>query len=188
MLDKILELDKEFFLLLNGDGGAVMDSVMWALSSKMIFFLLVIVFLLLMRLIKDSTFKQLLFMLISLALIVLLADQTSNIFKDNLCKLRPTHNPELANIVHIVNNYKGGLYGTVSAHAANGFGLGIFMSLVYRRKWFTWSVMSLFSLIAYSRIYLSVHYPLDIILGIFFGLLYGVLVYNLYKRFFYVHN
>lgn len=184
MLEKILELDKESFLFINGDGGAIMDSVMWALSSKLTYVILVIVFLVLMRIVKDATFRNLFFILASMALIVLLADQTSNFFNDYFCKLRPTHNPEIANIVHIVNNYRGGQYGTVSAHAANGFGIGIFMTLTYRERWFSWSVMGFFTLIAFSRIYLSVHYPLDILLGIFFGLLYGFIVYKLYKKFY----
>ncbi len=183
MKEKLLEWDKNLFLSLNADCGALLDSIMWYFSWIGSFVILAFFFYFLMYKNRGYSIKQILILLLVMGFIVLLADQTSNFFKENMSKFRPTHNPELKGMIHTVNGYIGGLYGTVSGHAANAFGLASFMVLVYNRRWFSWFALSYAAIIAYSRIYLGVHYPLDLIFGTFFGLLYGYLVYRLYMRY-----
>lgn len=183
MIDKVLNCDKELFLALNFDGGSFLDNIMWMLSSIMSYIIMVIVFLFLARKLRQLSYKNIAILFLFLAFIVLLADQSSGFFKDYMPKLRPSRNPELAGLTHTVRGYIGGMYGTVSAHAANGFGLAVFMCFVLRNKTFTYCVITYVALISYSRIYLSVHYPLDIFFGMLMGVFYGFAVYKLYMWF-----
>lgn len=185
MIEKILELDKNIFLALNFDGGWLMDNVMWYFSWIGSFFIMVIFFFVMMRKYKQVSYKNILILLLFMGLIVLCADQTSNFFKANIPKFRPSHNPDLQGLIHTVRDYFGGLYGTVSGHSANAFGLASFIALIYSRRWMTWTVMIYSIIIVYSRIYLSAHFPLDIIFGACFGLLYGYLIYKLYVNYSY---
>jgi len=113
---------------------------------------------------------------IFIILTVLLTDQSCNILKETVCRLRPTHNPEIASFIHTVNDYEGGRYGFPSAHACNTFGIAVFLYCVLRpKRWgvtailFTWAAM-----MSYSRIYLGVHYPGDILCGAALGVLIGL--------------
>jgi undecaprenyl-diphosphatase len=121
--------------------------------------------------------------LVCIALTILLADQiTSTFMKPFFSRLRPTHDPELENLVHIVNGYRGGKFGFASSHAANTFGLAMFVFLLFRNRskhvaWiFLWAAV-----VAYSRIYLGVHYPGDIIVGGFVGMICAFGCYHLFK-------
>lgn len=181
MTDKILQLDRDLFLALNFDGGWLLDDIMWYFSWIGSYVIMGLFFLVLMRYQKQISYKNILLLLLFIGAIILCADQTANFFKANLPKFRPSHTPELVGQIHTVRDYFGGLYGTVSGHAANGFGIAMFISLVYARRWFTWTVMLYVACIAYSRIYLSAHFPLDIIFGTLFGLFYGYLFFKLYN-------
>ena len=100
---------------------------------------------------------------------VILADQVCNIFKYGFEKLRPTHNPLTADLVHTVNNYRGGLYGTFSAHTATCFVIATYTSLIFKSKLYTLLIFAWAILVAYSRIYLGVHFPFDIMGGAITG-------------------
>ena len=181
MIDKIINADKSIFLDLNFNGGYIMDNIMWFFSWIGSYIMMVIFFLVMMKYYRKIPYKKILILMLFMGLIVLLCDQTANFFKHNIPKFRPTHDPSLAGLVHTVRGYVGGLYGTVSGHACNGFGLATFISLVYSRRAMTIFVMLYVATISYSRIYLGVHFPLDIISGALFGLFYGWAVYKLYN-------
>jgi undecaprenyl-diphosphatase len=120
---------------------------------------------------------------VSFAILVTLCDQISaSIIKPCFARLRPTHHPDFMNLVQTVNGYRGGRYGFVSSHAANGFGAATFMALVYRYKWVTASVFLWALVSSYSRIYLGVHFISDILGGMALGVVLGVAVYYLCYR------
>lgn len=179
MIDSILAADQKLFLALNGDGGPVMDAVMWAFSSKFVWIpLYITVFYFVWRRVG---WRRFVIFVVAAALFVLCADQFCNFFKLYMPKLRPTHNEAIAAMVHTVNGYRGGLYGTVSSHAALSFGFAMMTSLVLRRRWYSWAIFGWAAVVAYSRIYLGVHYPLDLIFGTMAGLAFGWLFYRAYR-------
>ena len=107
------------------------------------------------------------------ALMILVSDQVANLAKVTFERLRPSNEPGLP--VHIVNAYKGGLYGFYSSHASNTFAIAVFLIvlLVKRFKWIWWITLPWALLMSYTRIYLGVHFPGDILMGIVMGCLIG---------------
>ena len=102
---------------------------------------------------------------------------SSGIIKPWVCRLRPTHEPEIAGLIHLVNGYTGGLYGFVSSHAANTMACALLFALLYRNKYATVALMLWVALNCYSRMYLGVHYPGDIIGGLLVGTLIAGMTY-----------
>lgn len=180
MYEKLLALDRELFLAINFDGGAFMDSLMVGATSKS--FLAVILVASLVYLYKKVPNIQILYTALALGLVILLADQTCNFFKDNMSRLRPMYEPLLEGMVYLVDGKRGGQYGTVSAHAANSVGTLLFMSLLVRHRLF-WALSVVASVaIMYSRAYLGYHYPLDLIYGTITGIIYANIAYCCYKK------
>ncbi|MTK54412.1 phosphatase PAP2 family protein [Paludibacter sp.] len=167
----LVEWDKHLLLFINQHNSSWLDSFYWTLSGS----LLPIVFgiVLLFLLVKDNGVKTIWY-LIFLGLTILLADNISSaIIKPVVARLRPSHDPSIMNLLHFVHDYKGGMYGFVSSHAANTFGVALFLSLLLRNHllsgaFFLWAVLT-----SYSRMYLGVHFPVDIIGGMVVGLLAG---------------
>ena len=119
-----------------------------------------------------------LYVVAGIALCILLADQiSSSILKPWVARLRPTHNPEIADLIHTVNGYRGGRYGFVSSHAANAATFVTFIALVFRNRFYTILLMLWAFLTAYSRVYLGVHYVGDVVCGALVGVLVGIGVY-----------
>lgn len=116
-----------------------------------------------------------------ITLVIVFADQISvHLFKDIFMRLRPCHNPTIADLVHTVNDSCGGKYGFVSSHAANTFALAAFVGLVLKNhfKWMFPFMLTWATIVSYSRIYLGVHYPGDILGGALLGALIGFLIYK----------
>ena len=123
-----------------------------------------------------------LYVVAGIALCILLSDQiSSSLLKPLVARLRPTHNPEIADLIHTVNGYRGGRYGFVSSHAANAATFVTFTALVFRNRLYT-ILLSLWAFFtAYSRVYLGVHYVGDVLCGALIGVLGGMGVYFVLK-------
>ncbi len=167
MLDYIVELDQQLFLALNGLQTPYFDSYMWLISGKFAYVLLALAFLYVSY---KKGWKECLLVIFTLALTILFADQiASGILKPLVCRLRPSRDKALEGLVYIVNGYRGGKYGFASSHAANAFGAAMLIALLFRNKGLTIWMFVWAALVAYSRIYLGVHYPGDIICGALIG-------------------
>ena len=111
---------------------------------------------------------------------ITIADQGANLFKDSFQRLRPCHNESLKDTLRLVKENCGGKYGFFSAHASNSFSLAIFFGLLFKNRirYIILITIVYASLISYSRIYLGVHFPIDIIIGSSFGLCVGFIMYS----------
>lgn len=179
-MDNIIDIDKKLLLFLNSFHSDALDPVMLLITKTQFWTPL---YLLLIYLIFKKYNTEGWLILAGAALAILLSDQiTSSLMKPFFARLRPSQEPSLQGLVHLVDDYKGGLYGFASSHAANTFATAFFVWLLfkdpYRWSWiiFIWAV-----LMTYTRIYLGVHYPGDILVGALLGLLCGYAGYRFYK-------
>ncbi|MBO4804355.1 MAG: phosphatase PAP2 family protein [Muribaculaceae bacterium] len=179
MIDYLIDIDSDALLAVNGLHNAFQDAFWWMVSAKWSSLLLMLaLFWILMR----QNRRHALLVLAMLVLAVLTADQVSSgLIKHLVERLRPTHDPSLDNMVHVVNGYRGGMYGFVSSHAANFFAAATLLSFITRRRLVLFSLTAWALLQCYSRIYLGVHYPGDILGGIIVGVLAGWLVWCLMR-------
>lgn len=178
-LDKIIELDKQLLLTLNGSDSLFWDGCM-AVYTTMIVWMPLAVFLLYV-LIKNNNIRTFLLLIAIIAVVFVITDGiTSTICKPFFERWRPTRDPELMYLVDVVNGYRCASYGFMSSHAANSFGIATFILLLMRNRALSLSLILWALLNSYSRIYLGVHYPGDIIGGTIVGVLTGVLMYRLY--------
>ena len=176
-MEWLIKLDKELLLYLNHINSPAYDNIMWWISRTNSWIPLYI-FLLIFIIYRERPYRFI-FTILFVAVTVTLCDQVSVLIKNLIERPRPTHDSEIAGMVHIINNYRGGMYGFVSSHAANSFGLAAFLSNQF--KHFRWSFFLVVwaVVVSYSRIYLGVHYPLDIVCGAILGSLIGIQCYVL---------
>lgn len=179
MIETLNTLDTNLFLFLNGVYNDYFNEFMWIVTRSATWAIIIVA---LLYVIFKKDWRQGIAIVVGIALVICLADQlSSGLIKPLVERWRPTHDPLIQNLVHVVNGYRGGNYGFVSSHAANSFGVALFLTLIFKRRLFTFVIFAWALILSYSRIYLGVHYPGDIICGALIGLGSGYLVYWVYK-------
>lgn len=178
MVEKILQWDRELFLLLNGMGSETYDGL-WLFITRQINWLPV--FILIAYLVfKRLGWRHAVMILLLIAILVTFTDQTTNLVKYHFQRLRPGSDPEFAHLIRAVQ--KRSSFSFFSAHASNSMGVAMFLFLIMRRYLKYMGFIFLWPLIfAYSRIYLGLHYPFDILCGYTWGAISGILGYQVYK-------
>ena len=180
-MEELIHLDKELLLWLNGSDSLFMDSLIMTLTNAKTWIPLYLsLFYVVLK--SNATVKDILLVLAAAGACVLLAGTIDDtIVKPLVARWRPGHDPEIGMLVDTVDGYRGGKYGFFSAHASNTFSIAVFFSLLMRQRLFTVFMVSYSLINCYTRMYLGVHYPGDITVGLLWGALVGWGVY----RFFY---
>jgi len=179
MLDQIIEFDRSLLLYLNNLGTPSWDGFWLVVTNKLTFIPLYLVLIYLIA--KRFTVKEIVILVLTIAGMILFTDQITNLFKFTFERLRPCAQEGV--LEHIRQSECWG-YGFFSGHSSNSMATAIFTGLMLRPLYknliyfmIVWSIV-----VAYSRIYLGLHYPLDIVCGLTFGVLSGYLFYNVFKR------
>jgi len=175
-------VDTNIFLFFNGLHNSFFDLLMHYTSERLTW---VPLYAALLYVIFRTWRWRGIYVAAALILSVAIADQiSSGIIKNAVERLRPSHEPSLAGVVHLFEGGRSGRYGFVSSHAANTFAIAQICLLVFRKPLLNLCLWSWAGLNAYSRIYLGVHYPLDILGGAAVGIVVAVLMYRLLLRIF----
>lgn len=178
-MDWILDLDRELFLFFNGLHNGWLDPMMMMITQTQFWAPL---YLFLIYLIFKNYQSEGWFVLAGVLVTILLADQiTSSLMKPFFARLRPSHEPSLSGLVHLVDGYAGGKYGFASSHAANTFGTAwlVWKVLGHRYRWM-WLMFVWCTLMTYTRLYLGVHYPGDLLVGALVGIGSGVIGWKVF--------
>ncbi len=191
MIDNLIHYDKWLFVTLNGWHSPLFDVIMVFFSNRLVWAPLYI--LIALWLFFEPSFtksekisikrRDLYFSLLFFAGIIItfgLTDTIANFIKEYFERLRPCHDESLKGMYRLLES-PGGLYGFVSNHASNVFGLALFTSLTFKKKWFTIFIFIWAAIVSYSRIYVGKHFPADVICGALLGLLLAFITYNIFS-------
>ena len=182
MFEEILKLDSKLFLFLNNLGTTKFDAFWLSLSkieANIVMYLFLIFLFFHIKKLRPK-FLYIFYLLFVIALMITITDQGSNFFKDSFQRLRPCYNESISDSLRLVKENCGGKYGFFSARASNSFSLAIFFGLLFKNRIRYMIIITIVyaSLISYSRIYLGVHFPIDIIVGSSFGIFVGFIIYS----------
>ncbi|MCQ2349944.1 MAG: phosphatase PAP2 family protein [Paludibacteraceae bacterium] len=180
MFQTLLQWDQSLLLAINGCNSPFFDHFFNIITKQTTWIpLLVLLLWRIYRKLGKLTWWYVAFM----AVVILCADQiSSDLIKPLVARPRPTHTPGLENLVHVVNGYRGGAFGFVSSHAANSFGLALFLTLMHRQTLLSIVSFLWAALFSYSRMYLGVHYPGDILCGAIVGMLVAWATYATLRK------
>ncbi|MBK6986963.1 MAG: phosphatase PAP2 family protein [Bacteroidetes bacterium] len=180
MIEKLKDLDADFVLFVNGKHTPFLDSFFYIVSMTWVWIPL---YILLLYLVLKNFRSQSWLILLCIIILITLSDQfASGLVKQWVMRYRPTHNIILGPQLHLVNDYKGGMYGFISSHASNVFAITTFLTFILkevRLKWL-WLLWIWAGLVAFSRVYLGVHYLSDILGGALAGVFFGWLISSLF--------
>jgi undecaprenyl-diphosphatase len=179
MIEQLLELDTQLLVFLNGLGSETYDGL-WLLITNQLYwtplFLVLLYFIY-----KKLGLKQTLWLLLGIAVLIAFSDQVTNLFKNGFQRLRPCNNPEINSIIRLVQIRKS--FSFFSGHAATSMASAVFIYNNIKRYYNYSYLLFLWPLVfAYSRIYLGLHYPIDIITGYAFGAIAGFSAFKIYVQ------
>ena len=178
----LIALDKEWLLAVNGSDSLFLDRVAKVLTTA-ITWLPMYLSLFFVVLHNNESVRKVIYVLLGAGLCVLLAGAVDDeIVKPLVARWRPTHDPEIGMQVDIVNGYRGGNYGFFSAHAANTFSIAVFFCWLIRSRVLSWALVIWSLTNCWTRMYLGVHFPGDILVGLTWGFMVGSFSYFLYYR------
>lgn len=179
MLDKLLDLDTELFVYLNSLGSPTWDGMWLAITHEFTFAPLYA--LLLFLIYRKLGWKSLLLIIVVIALMIVFTDQTTNIVKRTVLRFRPCACDEIKDSIRFIAERCSSNRSFFSGHASNSMAAAVFGGLVLRPYYKNLIFILLFwaSVVAYSRIYVGVHFPIDILCGMTFGALAGFGFYKL---------
>ena len=178
----IISLDKEWLLAVNGSDSLYLDRLARVLTTA-ITWLPLYICLFIVVLHNNDSFRKVIMVLACAALCVLFAGAVDDWFvKPGVARWRPTHDPEIGMMVDVVDGYRGGRYGFFSAHASNTFSIAIFFCWLIRSRLLSWALVIWSLTNCWTRMYLGVHFPGDILVGLTWGFIVGSFVYFLYYR------
>lgn len=180
IIDTLKIWDTNLFLFLNGMHAPLFDGIMYSISYK---FTWIPLYIAIIYVVIKHWQRESIWIILALVFCIVIADQVSSgLIKNLVERPRPSHASHLAGLVHLVNGYTGGRFGFVSSHAANSLGFALLSSLLFRNRNYTVAIFIWATLTAYSRIYLGVHYPLDIVGGTIVGTSAALFCFILIKK------
>lgn len=178
MLEFLQQTDQQLFLFLNGMHSPFWDNFMYIFTGKLTWVAMYAAILYVLY--KNFNIYVCLFAVVAIALTITYADQIcATVIRPIVERSRPSRNPDIAELVHLVNGKRGGRFGFPSCHAANSFALAFFVMLFFKNRLLTCFILLWATLNSYSRIYVGVHYPGDLIAGTIVGLSGALLIYYL---------
>ena len=182
MLSELIDYDRWLLLAVNGSASLYLDGVAKTLTTALTWVpLYLALFWLVMR--NNDFVRRIMFIVFCAGLCYLLAGAVDDgIVKPLVARWRPTHDPVIGWQVDVVNGYRGGKYGFFSAHASNTFSIAIFFSLLVRSRLLTVGLVTWSLVNCWTRLYLGVHFPGDILCGLLWGGFVGCLVYYFFCR------
>ena len=182
MFEKLENIDRVLLLKINGLHTPLADDFFWLVSEGWLFLPLWIF--LAIYIVKTKKIKYFFLAAFCAGLTILFCDQSSTLTKVAVQRYRPTHNIEIKDQIHLVHDSHGGKFGFFSAHAANTFGVITFLFLCLNKVSKKYRLLLFICplLVGYSRVYIGVHYPLDILFGYFTGVFWGFLCFRLFKN------
>lgn len=178
-IQRLIDIDKQVMLALNGSDSLYMDGVMKIFTTTSVWIPVAAV--LLFIVLKNNTPRGSLLTVLAVALTILACDQiSSGLIKPIVARLRPSHDPSFMHLIDTFNGYRSGSYSFTSSHACNSFGIFTIIALIIRNRALSLSLLLWACINSFSRIYLGVHYPGDILCGAIVGIVIGSIIFLIY--------